>query len=341
MANVISFGITPGTSTAGLGIDSNSRELEYVIKFDEAVDDTEEVLVIEQLPWPGYVYPYNDSLKCTSISVAPDANNHKIWRARAQFDSTGLAVQEGLAYDFKPGVNLVNVAAKGAYWASKTESKPNIYDLEETPIIVIENSAGDPFAEPLQTVQYNPVFTWWQIENQATGKLIDDGTIYDFLGSVNYDPLKICGRKIPEGAAIIKQIEPVVYYYRPPYSVVSEMRWKTQYTIEINATGTWVDKVLDQGYDAYLKRSESDSTLIKRPIRLADLPYNTSGSKVKNGDANDDYIQQPVKLDGAGLILGATADPVYVSYLVKKMVSWKTLNLAAEIARPDNTLLEG
>lgn len=338
MANVTSFGITPGTIVAGLGIDANTREIEYVVTFDAAVDDPDEVLAIQQIPWPGYVFPYNDTLKCTTVSVTPEANNHAIWRARAQFDSTGLAVNEGLAYDYKPGVNLINTVARGAYWASMTDDVPNIFDLEDEPIIVVENSAGDPFAEPLQTVQYNQVFSWWQIENKATSALIEDGTIFDFIGTINELGITVCGRKIGIGQAMLKQIEPVMYYFRPPFSTNSEMRWKTQYTIELNATGSWVDRILDQGYDAYLRKSQDDSTLIKRPIRLADLPYNTSGTKVRNADANDDYVQQSVKLDGQGKILATGADPIYINYLVKRMVSWKTLNLATTIARPDNVL---
>ena len=298
MANLLSFGIVPGTSTAGLAIEANSRELEYVLRFDAPVTDTEEVLLVEQLPFPGYTYPFNDTLKCTSVSVSPEPNNQSVWRARAQFDATGLAVNEGFAYDFKPGVNLINQVARGAYWASVEDEFPVWDDIYDTPIIVIENSAGDPFAEPLQTVQYNRTFSWWQIENAATGRIIDDGSIYEFIGTINRNETKICGQTIGAGQAIIKQIEPVLYYYRPPFTLSSQMRWKTQYTVEINATGSWIDRVLDQGYDAYLKKSETDSTLIKRPIKLADLPYNSS--KVKNSDANDGMIQQPVKLDGDG-----------------------------------------
>ena len=72
--------------------------------------------------------------------------------------------------------------------------------------------------------------------------------------------------------------------------------------------------------------------MILRPIRLADLPYNSTGSKVVIGDANDDYVQKEVKLNGVGELLDTDDDPVYIEYLVKRPLTWTELNFAKDIA---------
>ena len=336
MANVLSFGITPGSLAAGLSMEANTRDIEYVIRFDAPVDNSEEVLLVPQIPFPGSTFDFNETLKCTGITLTQEPNNHSVWRVRAQYDAGGMAIEEGKAYGFKIGVNPVNKAARAAYGkivAGSSGEYVEDYGLETAvATIPIETSAGNPFAEPLTVIQHNATFSWWQIETVAVGDLINSGDYTKYLGTVNADSASFCGRTFDPGTLLLRGMEPEQYYYRSPYSTESEIRWKVTYTIEHNAEDWW-DRVLDQDFEALLKRTATDTTLIKRPIRLADLPYNTSGTKVKLSDANDDYVQQPVKLDGAGELLEANASPVYLQYLVKRPLEWTELNLAQEIGR--------
>lgn len=334
MANLLSFGITPGTINAGIGLDSNARTIEYVMTFDYPVDDTEEVLNVSQLPFPGYSFDFNETLKCTSVSIQPEESNHAIWRARAEFSATGVPIVEGYAYDFRPGYNPVEEVARGAYWYSRDTSAPaGVEELNDDPTIPIQNTAKDQFDNPLMKVTYNPVFSWWQVESDAVGDLIESGEIYDYIGTINAETISICGKEVAVGQAIIKRIEPELYSYRPPFSTQSEMRWKTSYTVEIAKKGNWVDSILDQGFQAYLRKSQSDATLVKRAIRLSDLDYNSG--EVKQDAAEDDFVTTAQKLDGFGELLADEDDPVYLNYLVKPMKSWAGLDLAKTIATPD------
>lgn len=335
MATIVNFGIAPGNLTANLGMDANSREIEYVMTFQEPVDDSEIVLIQPQVPFPGYEFPYNSTLKCTSVAVAPDENNHKVWRIRAQYDAGGKSIVEGVAYGFKPGVNPITKAARSAFGKLDNSGITYVTGLgkeDADPTIAIETSAGNPFGEPATYIQHNPTFTWWQIETDAVGDLIENGEFTKYVGTINHTGVAVFGRSFPAHTLLLKGMDPEQYYYRDPYSTNSEIRWKTTYTVEYNPE-TWWDKILDQDYEALLPKSETDSTLIKRPIRLADLPYNSASNKVRIGDASDDYVQSPVKLDGEGKVLEDGSNPVYIEYLVKRPLDWKELNLAQEIGK--------
>ena len=256
MANLINFGISPGSLAAGLSMDGNSRELEYVMTFDVPVDDTETILLVPQVPFPGYEYPYNDTLKCTGITVQPEQNNHRVWRVKAQYDASGVAIEEGFAYGYRVGSNPINKAAKSAFGKiipaiSSSQYVDDFGKDSAVATIPIETSAEMPFGEPLTYVQHNTVFSWWQIESSSVGDIIESGEYTKYIGTINAEDVSFCEKTFSSGMILMRGMEPEQYYYRNPYSTQSEIRWKVTYTLEYNSESWW-DKPLDQGFDAYL-----------------------------------------------------------------------------------------
>lgn len=334
MASAIKVEVVPMDTEASLGINSNRRSLRYIILFNAAVYDSDEVLLVSGAPYVGFQYPWNDSLRCHDVAVEA-TDNAAIWYIDAEFSADTLIVEEGYGYDFSPAPIIREVAVRSAYWYDnpiKTEEEGEV-ERHTSPLYTIETSIGNPPAEPIMGVEINTQFSWWQIETRAMSGMIETGDIYGYIGSINEKSITICGQTFNPHEVELKMIAPEIYAYRPPDSIKSERRYKVTYTVE-KPLNNCNARMLDQDYQAWLDKrramspGEGTASQIKRNIRIADLPENAG--KISLFDEHDEDVSDPVKLDGNGRVLGIDGSPVYIQFQHKPSFDWATVfNFAA------------
>jgi len=333
---LISVGILEDKG-ANLSLDANIRTINYQFIFDARILSTDEVLADGNMPRIGDECVYNSTLRLKNISLS--SKDNRIWIAACEYTADASNILEGYAYGFKCSPILKEevvtraysheiiqgetiISSKGLDAEAMGEPEPNL------PIVV---STGNPMSEPLMGVYVNKQFSWWQLEPEAMNEYIESGEIYDQIGFVNSQEVVIGGRTVKKFEGEMKSITPERYFYTNPVSLESELRYKTSYVVEVYQKGT-AAITLDQDYQAKLAPlyedagAESESEVL-RNVRLADLPDNAG--KIVLNDANDKEVQDPVKLNGTGVVLDVDESPVYNKFGYKKTSDWTTtMNLA-------------
>ena len=333
MAKLLHRGISTPATGGALTAEANVRDLIFELIFDLPVHDSEEALRLGGVPDVGSVYPYNDSLRASSIDLKATVNETH-WRVKVRYDATSIVVREGYGYDFMPSLVTYSRTASGCYYWEVVDADGQVIseaDEElETPAYPIVMSTGNPPAEGIEIEESRILYEFWQVESRAMTDIIENGEIQKFVNTINRNDVVICGVTVPAYHAIIKAIKPVLYFYRPTGATESEKRYKTTYTIEIRDQRITVDAV-DQDFQALLYPvGESSGDELLRDIRVADLPENEG--VIDSGSEDDDVVQDPVRLDGEGRLLDIDNYPtVYNVYQVNRSVDWNNyLNIAKE-----------
>lgn len=330
-ANVVSMGFKPEDTGGNLSVAANYRKLTYVVVYDRAVYNVDDILLTPNAPFVGFEFPWNDSLRCFYVEAIPD-KNPTVWYLEAEFAADTLVVEEGYGYDFRPRPIAKDGSVRGAYWHSNTALKEGDDDYKEveykeSPDYPIVMSTGNPPNEPTMGVTYDTQFTWWQIETKTMSAMIDSGDFHQWFGSTNREEITICGQTFDPHTIELKLMEPEVYFYRPPGSTRSEQRYKCTYTIE-RALKTTGARFLDQDFQARLEvpeeyidteapdydpplEGDDEGRKALRDIRLADLPENKKPpvNSITGNTINDPNTGMP--LTGPKITLfGANDDKV-------------------------------
>lgn len=189
-------------------------------------------------------------------------------------------------------------AKKVSFRAAKYEKPFELaYDLKKdtqgNPSLPVQNSFSDIWSPGPNTTRSNLI-----ISLTYTTSRFDPGGILNYQDTVNAGSLTIAGVSIPKGKGKINMLSA---------EQTSESTYSIQCEIEMNPNG-WVRKMLDCGFNA----KSFDENLKSGPIFVYDGGYKVR-SEIPDADIKSNKAilpNDPVKLDGNGLISGPTESTI-------------------------------
>lgn len=247
-------------------------------------------------------HPYNSSAYVSNVSVRPNEEKKpRHFLATVTYETpTSSSTPSSTSPNDDPLDQPPDIA-----WDSVRRRVTIIQDKDGNPIV---NSAGDRFAEAIEEERAFPRVTIERNESE-----FDAAIAQDYKDSVNSDSLDIAGLSVSPWQATLKDL--TGRYRQQDDSVY----YRVRYVIEFKPGDGWVQNPLDQGYRAY------DGAGNKGRVVEA-----TESDAYKVGLQNGTAVDEPVRLDGTGGILGKTAaasSTVFLTYYTRYEREFWRLNL--------------
>jgi hypothetical protein len=203
-------------------------------------------------------------------------------------------------YNVSYGTVVYNQVLENAYDEADPKSNPTI------PVL---NSVGDSFDPPLQYNQYNSLLKFSY--NKRHFNLFD---VKVYQGTLNEIKLTVLGYELDSGEGLITNLNANKIDVKDEDGDFQYSYYQINVEIEL-ASYSWEKKILDAGF--YYLDGET-----RKEIKLS-----TDGTLGDSGEA----VTEPMKLDGAGGILAADAEPHYLSFNKYAFINWKGLGLPQKL----------
>jgi hypothetical protein len=327
MANLIRFDINHAGVSGELSADANQRTLIYTFVYDAPMMNSEDVLNNQNIPSIGDRYPWNQSLYVEGVS-AQQGETGLTWEITVTYTPDVSIVEEGKAYNIQRRSIIREVVTMTAFGKAKfvgsaggaLAGDPEVSDVDDIPIT---NSAGDPVVG-LTKVENNLLIEWWQLAPSSLENNIEDGSLFDYIGTTNSDKINVLGTRYEPWQIILRDLQADTYFYRNPDSLQTQKRYKLSFTIEIQQ-GFYGIKILDQGVSALL--AKDPTALVPVEVKRAVLESDVDPA-IKFGSADNKEVRQDVKLDGEGRLLATGLPPVYFAYQTNRPADFSALSIA-------------
>lgn len=278
-------------SGATLRVDDRTLRQVFHVTTDSVNTRELEIAEADELPKRGDAWSFGDdsdpSALCTEVQIRRIPRTTKQYMVECRYTTKPSEKAKLEPQNDPSGI------PKEISWTSENMQEAFVEDAVQAGVAV-KNSAGDPFDPPALRNVAIPVGSLTRYETTFTPQ-----TILDYVNTVN-DATFLGGARQTFLMAGINASR--VFEEGDGDLFVSEL-WKVSYTIKYDER-TWVYKPLDIG-----------------PNYLGD-----DGEKIRfKTDAEGDYYHG--RLDGAGGVLAATADDVFLEFQMYKETDWSVLSL--------------
>ena len=274
----------------------------YRVETDSEDTTSFEVIWESGTPTVGTQYPGLSLYQILQGGVSAERldDDNKKWLVTVTYSATGLSIGGGTVDRLTAFAVKTRVYTRTADSCYEFELGTSVGAASPTKKYQVENSAADPF-EPssVQEEYYHAVLTWTKREIST----FDYTQAIDFQGTLNQESITILGVPIARGKGLMRAVEPIL-----STDENGDFEWRTSYQVEIAEVDHWLT-ALDAGYN-FIDSGET------RAILYGDLPTPPTGAEA------EEQVQDPVALNGAGGILGATADAVYGRFRTKPYKDW-------------------
>jgi hypothetical protein len=300
-----------GTLTA----DTNRRELTWRVVYKEQVENIEEVFRTSGVPSYGDKFPWNEDLFAVSINPQQTVGDLLVWDVVVSYDSLTGFIDEGNAYGITRRAVMREEPVYYSYRRRLTVEnvKGEVIELEDlpstddvgtryiNPTVPILNSAGDPFATPINVAKTKTMLEFWQLASKSMESFFDTDEIYGYYDTTNLDAVRVCGVDYAEGSLILREADHTVYFYKPEGSMDYERRYRVRWLFEVCQKNGASVKIQDNGFNGSMAKTNAAGDVEGyqlRHIRTADLYRKSNTDPILPNSKYDVDISDSAMLDG-------------------------------------------